>query len=56
MMVTIFIIGTIFGACVGFLVFGILGINKRIEADTTAVEMETAKMVEIELQSRERLS
>jgi hypothetical protein len=49
---TIFIVGAIFGACIGFLSFAIIGINRKIEDDTTAVELETAKLVEIELQSR----
>jgi hypothetical protein len=46
----IFIVGAIFGACIGFLAFAIIGINKKIEYDTTEVELETARLAEIELQ------
>ena len=53
---TIFIVGAIFGACTGFLAFAIVKINKNIEDDTTDVEIATAKLAEIELQSRERLN
>ena len=52
-----FICGTIFVlmACISYLIFTILKLNKKIEDDTTTVEIETAKLVEIELRSRERL-
>jgi hypothetical protein len=54
--ISIFVVGSIFGACIGFLTFAIIKINKKIEDDTTEVEIATAKMAEIELQSHERLS
>jgi hypothetical protein len=54
--ISIFVVGSIFGACIGFLTFAIVKINRQIEDDTTEVEIETARMAEIELKSRERLS
>ena len=52
MPISLAIIISVFSACFGFLIFAIMRINKKIEYDTTEVEVATAKMAEIELESR----
>ena len=44
----------IFWAFYGYLILAILKINKKIWYDTTDVETETARLIEIELRLREQ--
>jgi hypothetical protein len=41
--------GGIYGLCISLLILAIMKINKRIESTITMVEIETARLVEIEL-------